>query len=296
MKHCGTKKIYTDRLVLRCFTADDAKPLFAGELNSTEVSRFMPRYVPECHEIALTYLECIIEQYKHASTYIWCIQTRRDGRAIGMINVSDSDEKTLSAELSGCIVKDMWNNGIMTEALHAVTEYLFSKTDYNRIYASFDVRNHACERIMQKNGMVFEGISRQSRLDNEGKPTDIGHYSLLRSDWLNCTDSALTDGDEFIHPQGYVNFRAKKLFGMSGKILSGIIAYIDEDGGGPRPEHIHEYGHIYMLIQGGIEINVNNEKIRIRKNETFFVNGTVPHSVRNYFKGLTILVILNVEI
>ncbi len=41
MKHCGTKRLETERLILRRFTAEDAEPMFRNWASDDEVTKFL---------------------------------------------------------------------------------------------------------------------------------------------------------------------------------------------------------------------------------------------------------------
>ena len=99
------------------------------------------------------------------------------------IDVVNLNEKLATAEIGYCLSKKHWGQGIMTEALKAVIDYLFSEVGLNRIVARHNVHNLASGRVMQKSGMTFEGVQRQSGKDNKGNYCDLAHYSILRGEW-----------------------------------------------------------------------------------------------------------------
>lgn len=86
---------------------------------------------------------------------------------------------------------------------------------------------------------------------------------------------------EFITPPDHVNFKAKKLFGELGRITDGAIAYIQPNGGGPVTPHIHKHSHLFIVLQGEAKIILDNKEIVVKENESFVVDGQIPHSVWN---------------
>ncbi|MDE6784783.1 MAG: cupin domain-containing protein [Ruminococcus sp.] len=100
---------------------------------------------------------------------------------------------------------------------------------------------------------------------------------------------------EFITPPDHINFKAKKLFGDCGKIIDGSVAYISLGGGGPVEQHTHEHNHLFIVIQGEAKILLADKTIIIKKNESFLVNGTIPHSVWNNYDGETIMIGITVS-
>jgi mannose-6-phosphate isomerase-like protein (cupin superfamily) len=95
----------------------------------------------------------------------------------------------------------------------------------------------------------------------------------------------------FMTPQNHINFLAKKLFGnMDQTILDGSIAYLQKDGGGPCEVHTHEHNHLFIVVKGEAKIVLGSETIIISQNESYLVNGTIPHSVWNNTQEETIMV------
>lgn len=102
--------------------------------------------------------------------------------------------------------------------------------------------------------------------------------------------------DEFMTPPKHLNFKAKKLFGNLGKIKDGSIAYIDLNGGGPTELHTHSHNHLFIVTKGESKIILGEKEIIVRKNESFLVDGNIPHSVWNNSKTeQTVMIGISVE-
>ena len=74
---------------------------------------------------------------------------------------------------------------------------------------------------------------------------------------------------------------AKKLFNELGKIQWGALAYIEPNGGGPEGNHTHEDDHIFIIVDGEVKIYENDKANIVKKDEMFYVKGTIPHSIWN---------------
>jgi len=101
---------------------------------------------------------------------------------IGNIAVVDDKVKIKTKAMGYVLGEQFWNNGYMSEALTRVIDFLFETTDVNRIEAEHDVSNPGSGRVMEKSGMIFEGVLRKAGLNNQGI-VDIAVYSILRSDF-----------------------------------------------------------------------------------------------------------------
>lgn len=86
----------------------------------------------------------------------------------------------------------------------------------------------------------------------------------------------------FITPEGHEGFLAKKLFDEMGKIQWGAVAYIEKDGGGPIGNHTHSDNHIFIVVDGEVEIVMDDKTHIVKKDEMFFVDGLTPHSIWNH--------------
>lgn len=99
----------------------------------------------------------------------------------------------------------------------------------------------------------------------------------------------------FITPYGHVNFEAKRLFGSVGKIIDGSVAYLNLNGGGPIEKHTHPHDHLFIVVKGEAKILLNEEEIIVKKDESFLVNGEIPHSVWNNTDEETVIIGISVK-
>lgn len=102
------------------------------------------------------------------------------------------------------------------------------------------------------------------------------------------------DGN-FITPPDHINFLAKKIAGNCGEIIDGSVAYLEANGGGPAEPHTHEHSHLFIVISGQARINMGNDFKILNPNESFLVNGNIPHSVWNNVDNTTIMVGMSIK-
>ena len=101
--------------------------------------------------------------------------------------------------------------------------------------------------------------------------------------------------EHFITPPNHIKFKAKKLFGAIGTIIDGSIAYVDLNGGGPTEQHTHEHNHLFIVTKGEARIEVGEETIIVKKDESYLVNGKVPHAVWNNCSSETVMIGISVK-
>lgn len=101
--------------------------------------------------------------------------------------------------------------------------------------------------------------------------------------------------NEFITPPKHNNFKAKKLFDNMGEIIDGAIAYIDSNGGGPTELHTHEHNHLFIVTKGEAKIQLADREVIVEQNESFLVDGHIPHAVWNNCDSETIMIGISVK-
>ncbi len=95
---------------------------------------------------------------------------------------------------------------------------------------------------------------------------------------------------EFFTPPKHVGFKAKKLFENGGQIADVAIAYMEPNGGGPTQLHTHPHDHLFIVVQGEAKILLDEKIVTIKKDESFLVDGSVPHSVWNNADTQTVMI------
>lgn len=161
----------------------DAPDMFHNWASDDEVTRFMTWRSHADISLSELVISNWLTELRSSDCYRWCIAHRETGQVIGAIDVVRLHKTTECAEIGYCLSRRYWNQGIMSEALYAVIEFLFSSVECNRIEACHHVGNPASGKVMQKCGMRFEGIKRQGGLDQNGNFYDLANYAILWSDW-----------------------------------------------------------------------------------------------------------------
>lgn len=182
MEHKGTQRIETPRLILRMAQMTDAEPMFRNWASDPEVTKFLTWPTYESVENAYTILDIWTKEYDNPNFYQWMIELKEIGEPIGSISVVHHRDDIAEAEIGYCIGQRWWHKGIMSEALAAVIDFLFSEVGMNRIEAKHDTNNPHSGDVMKKCGMKYEGSNRAADRNNQGI-CDIAQYAILRSDW-----------------------------------------------------------------------------------------------------------------
>ncbi len=176
--------IDTDRLRLRPWVLADVDDVlaYAADPEWSRYLRMLPSPYDRVHAEEFIARQLLLTRVTHPS---WAIVL--GDRAVGGVNLRFQFEDRL-AEIGYSLARSEWNNGLMTEAARAVVDAAFTThADLNRIRAMADVRNTASQRVMEKLGMVREGVLRENRVER-GEVMDEVWYGVLRREWVSAGD------------------------------------------------------------------------------------------------------------
>lgn len=180
LRHKGTQTIETPRLILRRAKMEDAEAMFRNWANDTEVTRYLTWPPHESIEVTQSLLQSWVDRYQTDDYYQWMIVLRETNEPIGSIMASTMG-RAQSAHIGYCIGKHWWHQGIMSETLKAVMDFLFDEVGYHRVESLHDPNNPNSGAVMRKCGMKYEGRLRQADRNNQGV-CDACYYGLLKSE------------------------------------------------------------------------------------------------------------------
>jgi len=180
-------RLFTERLHLRPFVLDDGPDVkqLAGDRAIASTTLLIPH--PYEEGIAEDWIGTHHQKYEKGEGVIYAITLLDQEVLIGSIGLGINMEFA-RAELGYWIGKPFWGDGYATEAAGAVLAYAFDTLNLNRIYATYLVRNPASGRVLQKNGMKFEGCLRQ-HVKKWGVFEDMNLFSILRAEFDNNTSN-----------------------------------------------------------------------------------------------------------
>ena len=182
MKHCGTQRLETERLVLRRFVNDDYKAVYKNWASDPEVTKYLTWQIHPNEKVSKQAIKIWLKQYGKENYYHWAIVLKENGdEPIGGIDVVLINEDVSSVHIGYCIGRKWWHQGITSEALKAVMDFLFDVVDVNRIESRHDTRNPNSGKVMLKCGMKYEGTLRSADRNNQGI-CDVSYYALLKSE------------------------------------------------------------------------------------------------------------------
>ncbi len=152
----------TARLVARLPRADDAPAVFAAYANDPEVTRYLawPAYTRV--EPLAAFLREAAAHWEKRETPLplaWLLCLKGTDTPIGSIGVTL--EGNGRAMFGYVLAKKFWGHGMAAEALTYLVNWTLAQPSLYRAYAFCDAENPASARVMEKAGMVREGVLRR---------------------------------------------------------------------------------------------------------------------------------------
>lgn len=89
----------------------------------------------------------------------------------------------------------------------------------------------------------------------------------------------------------HIGFQIKSLFpDLSESIGRGDLAQIEPGGGGPRPSHSHEGGHLFIVLEGEVDLYIEDVCHKMETLHTKVVpEFTMHHMINNSNTTATVL-------
>ncbi|OQA48085.1 MAG: Ribosomal-protein-serine acetyltransferase [Firmicutes bacterium ADurb.Bin300] len=172
-------EMVTDDLCLRKCSQKDIEEFYRLAVNPN-VTKFVQWDNHKSIEETISYVTSLEEEFSKGDRMTWAICSRAADVFMGLVSLSQINEKNFSAEAGFWLGEEHWNNGYATQALKAVIDYgLYGNLNLHRIYARHFVEHLACGRVLQKAGMIFDGVERGS-VYSKGRFFDAARYAITK--------------------------------------------------------------------------------------------------------------------
>ena len=173
------RAITTSRLKLRSPVLEDAAAVFEQYAQDEEVTKYMTWRSHSDIKTTQKYLKECLNDIAAETAWYWTILPKQENEAIGMIRLQCQNHR---AELGYVLARSYWNRGLMSEALPPLIDRAIAQPSIYRVWAVCDLENLASARVLEKVGMVREGILHRwlihPNLSNE--PRDCFCYAKVK--------------------------------------------------------------------------------------------------------------------
>ncbi len=151
--------LQTARLTGRPVRVTDAEALFSAYASDCLVARYMTwRAARDVSETAryLAAMEALMESGNR-----WVLALAERAAPDRPIGVFDARFDAHRMDVGYVLGRAHWGRGLMTEALSAAVAWARATPHLHRVWAVCDIDNRASARVMEKSGLVFEGVLRR---------------------------------------------------------------------------------------------------------------------------------------
>jgi [ribosomal protein S5]-alanine N-acetyltransferase len=148
------EQIETTRLRFRPPVLQDAEVIFAAYAQDPAVTRFLVWSPHGSIEVTRKFIATCIVSWQNATAFPYVLTNRTSGQILGMLEVRPAGHR---ANIGYVLAQAHWGQGVMSEAVSAVTELALSTLSLFRVDATCDVENKASVRVLEKSGFIKEG-------------------------------------------------------------------------------------------------------------------------------------------
>lgn len=175
----NNNQIITERLILRPLTLEDTQDMFAYT-SRPDATRFLSWH-PHSHiEQTESFLKTVIATYGQVHTeFSWAIELKDKSKMIGVIKLFDINKNNKRAEVSYILNADYQGQGYLNEAIISVIDFAFKHMQLIRVQARCTTDNLASEKVMQKAGMLREGVLKKYWI-LKGETKDVVLYAITQ--------------------------------------------------------------------------------------------------------------------
>jgi [ribosomal protein S5]-alanine N-acetyltransferase len=196
-----TPVLETERLILRPMTLEDA-PAVQKYFGNWNVIKYLNTVVPWPYPKhgAMDWLKFAVSQMQAGKMCEWGILLKeKPDEIIGAATVKKKDDGTIQRDF--WLGEPFWNKGYMTEAVHAVNDFIFFELNAETLQIHNAISNIGSRRVKQKTGAVFikeipQEYHNGDKIGELWEVTKENWGKIRKSKWPSLRGA---EGDEEIH-------------------------------------------------------------------------------------------------
>ncbi len=174
------KSFESSRLFYRPFEKPDAKAIHTFLQDKDIADNTLTIPYPYEAGMAEEWISTHEERFEQGD-YVYAVILKNEKQLIGAIDFI-VDEEYQHANVGYWLGKPYWGKGYGTEMLSRMIQFGFEDLNLHRIYGEYFDFNLASSRIMEKNGMRYEGRLRDHKLKG-GQFLSANVRGILKDEW-----------------------------------------------------------------------------------------------------------------
>ncbi|ATL41864.1 GNAT family N-acetyltransferase [Elizabethkingia sp. HX WHF] len=139
----------TERLTLRQLSIDDHQDIFVLR-SDPEINEFLGRQICETNEEAISFINKVNNNIKEGNSFYWAITLTETNTLVGTICLFDFSTEDDSCEIGYELMTKFQGQGIMTEAVQVVIDYVFHTLKLEKILAVTHYKNQSSTNLLLK--------------------------------------------------------------------------------------------------------------------------------------------------
>ncbi|MCL1656870.1 MULTISPECIES: GNAT family N-acetyltransferase [Elizabethkingia] len=139
----------TERLTLRQLSIDDHQDIFALR-SDLEINEFLGRQICETKEEAISFINKVNDNIKEGNSFYWAVTLAESNTVVGTICLFDLSAEDDSCEIGYELMTRFQGQGIMTEAVQTVIDYVFHTLKLKKILAVTHYKNQSSTNLLLK--------------------------------------------------------------------------------------------------------------------------------------------------
>ena len=191
---CPTDSFETPRLRLRIPRMEDAPSIYERYASDHDVTRYLPWRPHNDVEETQTFLTHLLNSMESDETHAWIVESKEDRRLMGLMSMgihsaragdflsTEEERQYYKVGFAYHLARSEWGQGYATEAARALVDWALSQRRVFRVWTVCDVDNAASVRVLEKLGMVREGVLKRWGIhpNISSEPRDYYCYALTK--------------------------------------------------------------------------------------------------------------------
>jgi len=167
----------------------DSITLFLINENNVDEVRSMLRGVSDSEEMLRELNENYLPEYEKGERVKYGFYTLLENDIAGMSLLGIDSFKEKKGYTGADTFLHMRGKGVAPRSKPHLFYFGFELLGLHRLATGCLISNHASKRSLEKTpGFIFEGVSRESGINDQGEFEDEYLYAILRKDWLALYD------------------------------------------------------------------------------------------------------------
>ena len=174
-------ELTTGRYLLQEIKDEDQAFIFEGLSHPQVIPYYGVSY--QTFEATKAQMDFYRDMYVNNTGSWWKIVSRDGGEKVGAVGFNNYNKQHNRAELGYWLLPKFWGQGIVTEVLPVVIDFIFHQKRVHRIEALVETGNTGSEKVLRRLGFTYEGCMRDCEIKN-GAYISLSIFSLLSTDVL----------------------------------------------------------------------------------------------------------------